>query len=400
MAFRIDIGELSPPKRLDDGRLIVDARLTRTGVFVYRNLDGTERREYRPAQNVFDRASQDSFALVPVTNDHPPVMINADNARQYTVGQVSEGIRRDGNHLSARIVINDAATIRQMEAGKRDVSCGYACDLDETPGVSPEGERYDAVQTNIRGNHLAIVSSGRAGSARVRMDADDAYQVPTTSGSGRSSEVIVPRADSKESHVDELQKALAALAEQTKRADAEKARADKAIEDHKALELKLVAAESDRATEAKRADAEKARADDAVKARKDADDAYDARVNARVELVGAAVAALGRNDSGEVLSADGKTTLDLAKMTDREIRCAVVLKLDGNTIDVKRSDDAVAYAFDLAIDRAKKAGDALGAVRQNIVAGRADASAHGGDAEARAREASKARLVSAWKGTK
>ena len=38
----------------------------------------------------------------------------------------------------------------------RELSCGYYCDLDETPGEY-EGQRYDARQRNIRGNHLALV---------------------------------------------------------------------------------------------------------------------------------------------------------------------------------------------------------------------------------------------------
>lgn len=44
--------------------------------------------------------------------------------------------------------------------------------LDETAGVTPDGEHYDAVQRNIRYNHLAIVPRGRAGVARLNMDGE------------------------------------------------------------------------------------------------------------------------------------------------------------------------------------------------------------------------------------
>src|SRR5690606_25874157 len=55
---------------------------------------------------------------------------------------------------------------------RREVSCGYRCLVDETPGVTPEGERYDRVQRRIRYNHVAIVPEGRAGEAvALRMDA-------------------------------------------------------------------------------------------------------------------------------------------------------------------------------------------------------------------------------------
>lgn len=169
---RIDLAALKPPTRRADGTLVADALLTRTGVFTYRNPDGSERKEYRPPREVFDQKSLDSFKLVPITDDHPPTMLTANNARQYAVGAVGENVRRAGSHVAATIAVHDAGTIAKMDAGKSQVSCGYDCELDETPGVSPEGERYDAVQTAIVGNHLAIVHNARAGStAAVRMDA-------------------------------------------------------------------------------------------------------------------------------------------------------------------------------------------------------------------------------------
>lgn len=181
MAYREDIGSLAPARRLDDGRLIVDATLTRSGVFVYFDVaTGGERREYRPPAEVQSKKSMDSLKMVPVTDDHPPTMINAENADKYAAGQVGENVRVDGIHLLAPLAINRAVLVKKMDRGKREVSCGYDCDLEMTAGVSPEGERYDAIQTNIVYNHVAIVDAGRAGSARVRMDgahADSAYQV-------------------------------------------------------------------------------------------------------------------------------------------------------------------------------------------------------------------------------
>lgn len=397
MAFRLDKGSLAPPRRLDDGRMIVDARLTRTGVFIYRNPDGTERREYRAPSEVFKVDSTKTFELVPVTMGHPPEMVNADNAHKYTVGQVGENIRQDGIHLVATLALNTATAIKLVENGMREVSCGYACDLDETPGVSPDGERYDARQYNIRGNHLAIVDAGRAGTAAIKFDA--AEQIDSTVGIPSTEKILT---DTKESHVDELKKALAEVTEQTKRADAAEKlatenakRADTADAKIKEIEAQLVKAESDKAVEAKRADEASKRADTAEKSRKDADDAFASKVASRVELEGAAVAVLGRNDKGEVLKADGKATCELAKMTERDIRCEVVTKLEGTVIDAKRSDDAVTMAFDLAIDRAKKSGEALGTARQVISFNRGDAAPAAGDAEAQAKARMQARLNTA-----
>ena len=148
---------------MPDGRIRVDGVLTRAGVFLYRNPDGSERREYRPPGEVFKQDSLKTFADVVVTDDHPPVMVDASNARQFAVGHVSGDPRRDGDLVIGRLTVMDATTIAKLEGGKVALSCGYEVDLESVSGVTPEGDRYDAVQRNIRGNHVAIVETGRAG---------------------------------------------------------------------------------------------------------------------------------------------------------------------------------------------------------------------------------------------
>lgn len=493
--YREDTGTLAPARRLDDGRVILDATMTRSGVFEYCNPDGTIRREYRPPAAVFEQSSMASLALVPVTDDHPPVMVTAANADEYTVGQVTEAIRRDGNHLAGRIVVNSASTIARMDAGKREISCGYHCDLDMVPGVSPEGEHFDTSQSNIRYNHLAIVERGRAGSARVRMDgafqmqarAVDVQQPGESNGASSwisSDDLSVSdlhaavtralqnvegvtvtasarkdtgaeraiRADAhvgvrpvspayvrvssktlsadqltstlsealsaspdlhirtdsttKETQVMDLTQALAALAAaQTKLGEAqamlaaEKTAREGAEAEKADVEKKLVETESAVAEEKSRADAaEKSRAE-AEKSRADAADKFASQVSARVELISAAASVLGRNDKAEVLGADGKTAIDLSKMTDRDVRAVVIERLDGVKPPAERSDDAVAYAFELATARAVKAGAALGAARGAIITGQSPARVDAVDERA-AEKAMKARAVMAWKGNK
>lgn len=180
LALRYDIGTLRPPRRTADGRLRVDGALTRSGVFVYRDGSGKERREYRAPDEVFAAHSLETFAAVPVTLDHPPVPVTAANAREYAVGLTGENVRRDGDHAVASLTVFDAAAVAAIEAGKRELSCGYEVDLVHESGVTPDGEHFDARQTNIRGNHVAIVDTGRAGpSAAIRMDSEDvAAMVP------------------------------------------------------------------------------------------------------------------------------------------------------------------------------------------------------------------------------
>lgn len=150
----------------------IDGRITRTGVFTYRLPGGKVRRELRLPDEVFKTDAMQSFALVPVTDEHPPAMLDAHNTKDYARGSVAGTLRKDGEFVAGELLITDAALIKKLEDGKaREISCGYNCDLDETPGVTSDGLRYDAIQRNIRGNHVAIVPKGRAGpEARVRMD--------------------------------------------------------------------------------------------------------------------------------------------------------------------------------------------------------------------------------------
>jgi uncharacterized protein len=349
VAFRTDrSGELRPPRRLPDGRLRVDALLTRTGVFTYRNADGSTRREYRPPEEVFDAESLASFEAVPVTDEHPPMMLNAQNSRQYTRGATGENIRRDedGRHMAGSLVVFDADLIAKMDRGKVQVSNGYICDLDMTPGTSPDGEKYDVVQRKIRGNHVAIVDSGRAGSARVRMDADDfADEVPASSGTGLACGAPAGHADHyTERTTMNLEEALKALGEsnakleaETKRADAEKARADKS--------------EGER-------DAEKARADASEKARTDAAADAEKRVSDAREQ--------GRKDAAERLDVESKAKAAgvefTAETTTEAIKIALVKKVDN--FDCAGKPSAYIDArFDSAVERFKGGADALGAAR-------------------------------------
>ena len=164
---------LSKPVRLPNGFLRVDGYLTRTGIFVYQDAAGKQVRELRLPEEVMHADTLASFALVPVTNDHPPEMLTADNAKQYAVGSVSEAVRPEGDKVRASMMITDAATIADIEAGKSELSCGYTADVVPESGVW-NGQHYDAKQTNIRGNHVAIVDVGRAGPlCALRMDAAD-----------------------------------------------------------------------------------------------------------------------------------------------------------------------------------------------------------------------------------
>src|SRR5262249_20752731 len=58
---------------------------------------------------------------------------------------------------------------RESDA-RQELSCGYRYTADMSPG-SYEGEPYDGVMRDIQGNHVALVTEGRAGSDVVVGDA-------------------------------------------------------------------------------------------------------------------------------------------------------------------------------------------------------------------------------------
>lgn len=159
---------LSGTRRTGDGYLVADARVARTGIQIYlgREVGRPEMekvRVYRPEAEVFSDKALASFAHRPVTNDHPSEAVGARNWKKHSVGMTGGDIARDGEFVRVPMTVMDQVAIDAVEAGKRELSMGYACDLDFTAGTTPAGEAYDAVQTNIRGNHLAIVAAGRAG---------------------------------------------------------------------------------------------------------------------------------------------------------------------------------------------------------------------------------------------
>ena len=328
MVIRYDSVSGQRRSKLYNGWLRVDGFLTRSGVFTYLNPNGTFRKEYRPPDEVFNADSLATFALVPVTNDHPPELLTAENTQKYAVGTVGENVRQDGDHIAASVQITDATAVADVEAGKRELSCGYHCDLDETPGEI-DGIRYDVVQRRIRGNHVAIVQRARAGQqARLRLDA--AVQVNNEQEKETTMKVKINGVEYEVT--DQVAQAL----------DAERRDTAEKI-----------------TTVQKEVDREKARADAATegkaKAEKDRNDAADVskftqRVNDRVALVMVA---------RDVLAPETK----LDSMSDKDIKVAVLGKLVPSVNLEKQTDVYIDVRFDIAVEEHKKSTPELDKVR-------------------------------------
>ncbi len=151
--------------------------VTRTGIFEYRNADGTIRRELRLPEEVFAPESIETLKMIPVTNLHPMQFVNSDNAHVLSIGATGENASRDDQLLNIPITVTHKQGIDSIDAGRRQLSLGYNLELEPTPGVY-NGQNYDAIQRKIRYNHLALVDAARAGSvASLRIDSQDAIAV-------------------------------------------------------------------------------------------------------------------------------------------------------------------------------------------------------------------------------
>lgn len=330
---RYDLGGLEKPKRTPAGFLKADSHLTRAGIFLYAQPDGTRRRELRPEEEVFHADSLESFALAPVTDDHPPSNLTAANAREYQRGAVGENVRRDGDHVRASLLVTDDDLIAKMERGKSQVSCGYTCDVELTPGEW-RGQPYDAVQRKIRGNHLAVVDRGRAGSARVRMDANDAAMVSDPPGGEPAPTPERTIMSTKTFRHDGITyEGSEQLAELVAKLAKERSDAIDALSTVKADAQKLVDAAQAKLDQAK-SELDKAKADAAK-----LPDAIRAELKTRAALEAGARRILGK-------------TAKLDGLTDREVRAQVLKKLEPKLDVAGKSDEYVAARFDAAVDGA------------------------------------------------
>lgn len=167
----------APAMRTPEGYLIVDAYISRDGLLRY--SDGIESWwEYRPKEEL-ERAAA-SWHRTPVTDDHPPTMVDGSTWRDVARGVVMDEPqieqREDGRHyLRARLMVTDADLVAKISEGKTELSVGFRARVEATEnGLAEDGTRADAVQLDLDGNHVASVDRGRAGpSVRVFLDGAD-----------------------------------------------------------------------------------------------------------------------------------------------------------------------------------------------------------------------------------
>ena len=121
---------------------------------------------YRPGEELADPECIESFRLLPFINEH--TMLGSEDEgmtppeRKGVEGMIGEDVYYDAPYLRGTLRIVSESLKNALAGGKVELSPGYRCVYEMTPGVF-NGQRYDAIQRKIRGNHLALVDEGRTG---------------------------------------------------------------------------------------------------------------------------------------------------------------------------------------------------------------------------------------------
>ena len=388
----VEDAQLTGVRETKDGYLTANVNCARTGIQQYAGyefgLDVEILRVWRPEDEVFSSDSMRSYAGKPATNDHPRIPVSADNWKDVAVGSIGSDVLRNGEFVQVSLALMDAEAIADVKGGKREISMGYLMDLDLTSGVTEDGQEYDAIQRNLKMNHLAIVQKGRAGSS-VRIG-DSWGPTPNTNDGNNQMNLQTVTVDGLSvSTTDAGAQAIAKLQSDIVAVNAAK---DALVVDHEAAIAALKSTNDavvvSKNSEISTKDAELVAKDTEIKSLKESaldDAAIDARVSARSAMIEKATKLVG----------DSK--VDFTGKSDLEIKTAAVTAVHG--ADACKDKDPT--FFDVAFDLSKVVAGTGDPVRDALIARTpAAATAVANDGKSESQIAYEARLANDYKGAK
>lgn len=127
---------------------------------------------WRPEEELNNPDTIESFRLTPWIPEH--IMLGTGFTPAEVVGVqgvTGETVEFNNGTLYSKLKLFGEDLKKLIRAGLKELSCGFRCAWEIKSGMTPTGEKYDVIQRQIRGNHLASVEQARMGSdVRVAMD--------------------------------------------------------------------------------------------------------------------------------------------------------------------------------------------------------------------------------------
>lgn len=159
---------------------------------------------YRSAEELSKPETIESVNGIPIQLMHHMDYADAP-AKATRVGSTGTDAAFHDPYLTNSLHIQDKKAIDRINDGSmRELSLAYRYKPIFTAGVSPDGEKYDFLMTDISANHLALVDEGRAGHEVLVYDSKEGEK-------SMAEEVKTPQATD-----EELAKQEAAVAEVAK----------------------------------------------------------------------------------------------------------------------------------------------------------------------------------------
>lgn len=161
-------------RRIDDnGYLHVSAcPISKACINPYygREIPGAAELGLNPTGIYYGYRDPDELAKAAETFNGLPLLLehhfdSADEPqKEHRVGATGTDTTFDAPYLRNTISVQDADAIGKIERGEfKELSCSYRYTPDFTPG-EVDGVAYDFIMRDIKGNHVALVPRGRAGS--------------------------------------------------------------------------------------------------------------------------------------------------------------------------------------------------------------------------------------------
>lgn len=119
---------------------------------------------YTPPDVLFGQSVIDGFTASDVAMQHPKGnQLNSDNYKEHVIG-TAKNVRAENGYLVADLTIKDKWAIESIEhEDVKQISLGYAAELDMTAGETETGQAYHGQWVGMVADHVAVVREGRCG---------------------------------------------------------------------------------------------------------------------------------------------------------------------------------------------------------------------------------------------